>query len=100
VMEASVDARGHLDRSAAPLFQDRWVGPRPTFLGAIWPARAPDFIPIETPLSRSLGDAPPILWSGTWKPPGGFQLEGIWNGLDATIKRFLELIPLDPPTDR
>ena len=99
VVEASLDARDHPERSARLLLRDRLLNPQPALVAAIWPARAPDLLPLDTPLSVAMAEAPPVLYSGAWEKPGTFRLEGVWSGLDDTVKRFLNRIPLDPPPD-
>lgn len=95
---AALEARDHPERSARPVFRE-CLANRPAFVGAVWPARVPDLLPPDTPLSEAVAGSPPVVCSGTWNGPGTFQLEGAWGGLDATVKRFLDRIPLEPPPD-
>jgi hypothetical protein len=99
VIEASLDARDHFERSARPHFKEALLHGPPAIVTAIWPARVPDLVPIDTPLATALAETRPIVWSGFWGDPGAFRIEGSWSGLDATVKRFLDRIPLDPPPD-
>jgi hypothetical protein len=71
----------------------------PACFAALWPARLPGFVPVETPLATALGEAPPIVWSGAWRDATSFRVQADWPGLDVAVRRFLGLIPLDPPTD-
>ena len=100
VIEASVDSKARPERSARSIFGDRGIEPRPSALGVAWPARIPGLLPRETPLATALVEASPILWIGARKGPDAYQLEASWKGLDRAVRRFLELIPLDPPPDR
>ncbi len=99
VLERSVEAKGRPDRSAGPAIRARWAGPPPDRAGAVWPARVPGIVPGGSPLATALGSAPPILWAG--QRSGDLVADAIsWHGLDALVRRFLDLIPLDPPPDR
>ena len=69
----------------------------PTVVAAVWPARVPGVVPAETPLATALAEAAPVVWSGGWETPRTFRVEGLWDGLDGLVRRFLDLIPFDPP---
>jgi hypothetical protein len=99
VVEPSIEAHDHPERSARPLFQGRRLDALPTIVAATWPARVPGLLPADSPLCAAVSEAPPFVWSGSWVGPGRFRVEGSWEGLDASARRFLDLIPLDPPPD-
>ncbi len=100
ILEASQVARSSPERSAGPRLRQSWQpDSRQTFCGGLWPGRLPDIWPEGSPLARALADAPPIAWNGCGDL-NSYSLSLSWNDLDATVKRFLDLIPLDPPPDR
>ena len=64
-------------------------------VGAIWLDQLP-FVPPGSPLAASLASAPPFRWAG--RNDGNQTFDEFWaDGLDATVRRFLDLIPQDPP---
>ena len=99
VIEAALDARDRPDRSASRTLHDVLSDPRPVSVGLAWPGRLPGLISPDSPLARALAESRPSTWSGRWQRPTSFRLELAWTGIDATVKRFLDLIPLDPPPD-
>jgi hypothetical protein len=73
----------------------------PGRVAALWPGRMP--IPVKgldglTPLARALAQGPPITWVG-WNHADRAADRISWPGLSATIRRFLEAIPLDAMSD-
>ena len=100
VMEASRGAREHPERSAGRVLRESRIEPRSVLVGALWPARVPGLVPSGSPLARALNASPPVTWTGAWKDAKAFHLAATWKGLDATIRRFLDLIPFDSPPDR
>lgn len=98
-LEASIEARGRPDHSAGPALRDRWFMREPIGAGGIWPGRVPGLVPEGSALARALVDSPPILWSADREGPDACTIAAWWNGLDSTVRRLLDLIPLDPPPD-
>jgi hypothetical protein len=99
-MASSMAARDDPRRSIGPALRAYWARGAPTFTGGIWPARVPGLIPESTPLSEALNQAAPIIISGLWTDANLFDILVLWDDLDVPVKRFLELIPMDPPPDR
>lgn len=98
-MRESLEALVHPDRSAGATLRSNWDESLPTRAGGLWPGRVPGLLPASSPLAVALVDAPPIVWTG--EIAGAVLRDRVrWGGLDATIRRFLDLIPLDPPPDR
>jgi len=97
---ASTEAKGSPDRSAGPVILRGWAAaPLPSRVAAAWTGRVPRLAPEGSPLAIALAGAPPVLWTG--HRAGLLMVDRIaWGGLDATVRRFLDLIPLDPPPDR
>ncbi len=96
--EATIEAGRRPEGVALGLFHDRLSEGIP-LLGVTWPGRLPGIGPLNDPLTRTLAGSPPISWSGAWSGAEAFRVEGSWPGLDASTRRFLEQIPLDPPPD-
>ncbi len=91
----SLEAIEHPGRSARPTLGSSRTGPRPNRVGAVWVDQLPR-VPRDTPLASTLAESPPIRWAG-WNA-GDRTFDEVWvDGLDATVRRFLERIPLDPP---
>ncbi len=81
-------------RSARPWLIRSRTGALPSRVGAVWLDQLPR-VPPGTPLAASLLDAPPIRWAGT--NDGNRTIDEFWaDGLDATVRRFLDRLPLDP----
>ncbi len=69
-------------RAGLPAGSDRFV--------AVWPGRLK---------ALDLPDAPPAVWSG--RGPAGESVDEVrWPGLRASVRRFVDRLPLDPPPDR
>ena len=51
-------------------------------------------------MARALADAPPITWQVVRDDTFLNMVQVTWTGLDGIVRRFLDLIPLDPPPDR
>ena len=100
----TVEALDHPDRSAGPTLRLGgevlgWQGRPPARTGGIWPGRWPGLVPDGSPLAVALEGSPPIVWTG--RNVGKTLRERFrWTDLDATVRRFLDLIPMDPPPDR
>jgi hypothetical protein len=100
VLEASLLARHNLDRSAGPRLRRSFLPGLDTLsAGGLWPGRIPGVWPEGSPLARAMIEAPPVCWQGGWHGGPLFELFLQWDDLKATVKRFLDLIPLDPPPD-
>ena len=85
-------------RSARPWLGRGRTGALPTRVGAVWLDQLP-LIPRDTPLAATLAESPPLRWAGANE--GNRTLDEVWLGdLDATVRRFLDRLPLDPPPDR
>ena len=97
---AWAEAREALDkpeRSSRPWLGTSRAGALPSRVGAIWPEQIPGVEP-GSPLAAALAEAPPIRWAGDNE--GNRTTDEVWaDGLDATVRRFLDRLPLDPPPD-
>jgi len=91
----SLDAINHPERSARPWLGSSRTGPPPSRVGAFWVDQIPR-VPPNTPLASSLAEGPPIRWAG-WNEADRTRDEVWVDGLGATVRRFLDRIPLDPP---
>ena len=101
VLEASLQARDNPDRSAGPLLRKYWrASSNISLAGGIWPGRVPGIWPEGTPLAKALSEARPIAWHGGWRSASAYTAVLTWDDLDAVVRRFLDLLPLDPPPDR
>jgi hypothetical protein len=100
-------ALGAADRkegSAAGLLGENGSGAgarRPARAGAFWPGRMP--IPVKgleapTPLVQALAKGPPIVWIG-WNQGKRATDQVTLPGLPATVRRFLEAVPLAASPD-
>ncbi len=97
-IEAGLGARDDPRRSARGVLTRSWDRQPPGRAGGLWPGRIPGLVPAGSPIARTLAESEPILWAG--HRAAGLSTDEIrWNGLDASVRRFLERIPLDPPTD-
>jgi hypothetical protein len=99
-MASSMAALDDPKNSSGPALRTYWAKGVPTFAGGLWPARVPGLIPAASPLAEALGQASPVTISGTWFDPDHFHIMVLWDGLDRSVRRFLELIPMDRPPDR
>jgi hypothetical protein len=99
-MASSMAAREDPRQSIGPALRAYWTKGAPTFAGGLWPARVPGLVPGSSPLAEALSQAAPIVITGFWADVNLFDILVLWDDLDAPVKRFLELIPLDPPPDR
>ncbi|WP_435007666.1 hypothetical protein P12x_004930 [Tundrisphaera lichenicola] len=99
-LAVSAAAVAEPERSAGWILRDGWGQVSPAFSGGLWPGRIPDLVPGDSPLCRSLLEAPPIRWSGFLAEPTRFEILVRWKELDTLVARFLGQIPLDPPPDR
>ena len=82
-------------RSARSWLGSSRSGAVPSRVGAIWLDQLPQ-VPPGSPLAASLAAAPPLRWSGG--NDGNLTIDEFWvDDLDATVRRFLDLIPQDPP---
>lgn len=98
-IELSTEAKGRPDRSAGSEIRRGWAAPLPSRVVAAWSGRIPRLAVGGSPLAGALAGAPPILWTG--RRSGDLMVDRVtWTGLDATVRRFLDLIPFDPPPDR
>ena len=85
------------DQSSRSWLGSSRTGALPCRVGAIWPDQIPWVVP-GSPLATTLAESPPIRWAGSNE--GNRTIDEVWcNGLDATVRRFLERIPLDPPPE-
>ena len=100
VLETSIIASKDPSRSAGPSFpRPRPDLPPVAYLGSLWPARVPGLLPEGTPLKTAIEAGQPVLFEGSWDALGLVASCSI-SRLDVPVRRFLELIPLDPPPDR
>ena len=98
-IEATDEARARPDRSAGREIRRTWTGVPPARVVAAWPGRIPHLVPADSPLAQALLGAPPVILVGGRE--GNRTVDRLtWPDLDATVRRFLDLIPLDPPPDR
>ena len=82
-------------RSARPWLGSSRSGIAASRVGAVWLDQLP-IVPPESPLAASLASAPPLQWAGG--NDGNQTLDEFWvDDLDASIRRFLDLIPQNPP---
>ncbi len=91
----SLDAINHPERSARPWLSSSRTGRSPSRVGAVWADLLPR-VPSNTPLASALAEGSPIRWAG-WNEADRTRDEVWVDGLGATVRRFLERIPLDPP---
>ena len=67
----------------------------PSRVGAVWLDQLPQ-VPPGSPLAASLASTAPLRWAGGNE--GNQSIDAFWvDDLDATVRRFLDLIPQDPP---
>ena len=100
-LDASLAAHARPDGSAGPSLRRGWRDRRPSCAGGIWPGRISGLVPRGSPLALALAEAPPVVWKGAWddgSPAFGFDLRS--SDLRPILRRFLALIPLEPPPDR
>jgi hypothetical protein len=92
VLASCLDAAAHPDRSAGPAIRAAWGPTAPRRAGALWTGRLSGLPP---ELAAALAEAPPVLW---WGDRDGEHTrdEVRWTGLAATVRRFLDRLPLDP----
>ncbi len=96
----SMQARDDPGRSAGPKLRELWLPAlKTTMAGGLWPGRIPGLWPEGSPPAKALIDAPPLAWQAASDDADLSMLLLNWPGLEATVKRFLDLIPLDPPPD-
>jgi hypothetical protein len=100
VLEASMAARDHPERSAGPMIRELLpAGNRTLAAGVFWPERIPEVGPNGSPLLKNLDKASPIVWRVDTHRDQSIGLMVVWPGIKETVKRFLDAIPLDPPPD-
>ena len=99
-MASSMAALDDPKSSGGPALRAYWAKGVPAFAGGLWPARVPGLVPGASPLAEALSQASPVTISGTWVDRDHFHIMGLWDELDASVGRFLELIPMDRPPDR
>lgn len=100
-LAAILRTREHPERSVRSILapgRDRV----PVRLAAFWPGRLR--LPVAgldgpTPLSESLAEGPPIIWTG-WNEGEVARDQVSWPGLSALVRRFLGRIPLANETIR
>ncbi len=93
----SREALDNPERSARPWLGKSRTGALPTRVGALWPDQIP-LVPPGSPLALSLAESPPVRWAGANE--GNRTFDEVWaEGLDATVRRFLDRLPLDPPPE-
>jgi hypothetical protein len=73
-------------------------GHAPQRWGAFWPGRTAQAKLLGGPLATSLAEGPPVVWSGHNELPGTHEVVR-WPGLHELVRRVLERLPLDPPSD-
>ncbi|WP_435019298.1 hypothetical protein TA3x_001220 [Tundrisphaera sp. TA3] len=98
-LASSLEALERPDRSAGPILRAGWQGDPPARVGALWPGGLAPLLPADPPLGPALEASPPVVWLGRDSGSGSSD-EIRWDGLDGTLRRFLDRIPLDPPPDR
>lgn len=96
---SALKAGSQPERSASTLLDRCRAGPRthpPDRAGAIWPGRMPlrvRWLDSASPLTRALAGGDPIVWAG-WTHADHAVDRVSWAGLPATVRRFLESVPL------
>ena len=100
IFEASKEARGNPTLSAGATLRRGWGESSPSLAGGVWPGRIPAPSIEDTPMDVALSDSPPVSWSGAWIDPRRMVVRADWVDLDFTVRKFLNLLPLDPPPDR
>jgi hypothetical protein len=98
-LAAGLDAHAHPDRSAGGAIRAGWGPTPPQRAGAFWPGRLGALAPPGSPLAQALAQAPPILWEGRFEDGRAREIVR-WSGLRGMVRRFLEALPLEPPSDR
>ena len=84
------------DRSAGPTLRAAWASETPSRSGILWPGRLPG---IPTEWARSLMASSPVVWWGV--DAGEIARDELrWPGLDMAVRRFLERLPLAPPSQQ
>ena len=99
-LESSLRARDLASRPARTMLLGDKGTARAALVAAFWPGRMPGLVENSGPLALGFAQTSPITWRGDWETGRILRLQGNWRGLDAGVKRFLELIPLDLPPDR
>ncbi len=98
-LTTGLDATDHPERSSAALIRASWGPNPPQRCGVLWPGRLGDLVSPDTPLAKSLAEAPPVFWNG--RIEGDTLRDQIrWNTLSGVIKRWLDALPLETPSDR
>jgi hypothetical protein len=98
-LPAALDAVGAPTHSAARLLRVNWGEVPPLRSGAVWPGRLRAIAAPGTALARALAEAPPIVWTSEAGPTG--PLDRVrWTGLRGVVQRWLDALPLEPPSDR
>ncbi len=102
-LETMLRTAEHPEQSVEPLIGAAREGlgsEKLTRLGAYWPGRMR--LPVKgldgpTPLVATLAQGPPIVWTG-WSRDGEARDRVRWQDLHGLVRRFLDAIPLQPPT--
>jgi hypothetical protein len=80
------------------------IGPATTRAGLVWPGRlVASRLDPSSPLAAALGEAPPVVWTGSvvaTNGPEGVARESLdtvtWPDLRPTLRRFLDRLPMSP----
>jgi hypothetical protein len=100
-LKSALDAAEHPERSVKTWLRADPNGrgeELPNRFALVWPGRMR--LPLKgldsaTPLSRSLAEGSPIVWSGWDRAEGAFD-RVLWSDLRPLVHRFLAEIPLEP----
>jgi len=88
-LSAALAAKARPEHSAAVLLKGAPCKTTPRRAAAFWPGGLG---------SSKLSDAPPVVWWG-WDEKGMTHDVVRWEGLHGVVVRYLERLPLQPPTD-
>jgi hypothetical protein len=97
-LEKGLDALSDPSHSEAETIRRGWGASPPQRAGALWPGLLKRVSPPDSPLARALHEAPPVVWRG-WTSGETSRDEVRWTQLDAVIRRWLEMLPLETPDE-
>lgn len=98
-LAAALEASEHPERSAGAALREGWGAVPPQRAGGLWVGRLRAVAAPGSPLALALAASPPVVWQGR---NAGATARDVarWPGLDTTVRRWLDALPLEPPPDR
>jgi hypothetical protein len=100
VLEASLKARDNPDHSSGAEIRKMIMNDEKALAGGVvWPERIPRLGLAELPRDKDEEEILPVFWFVYPVNNIALTLGLVWGEIDQTVKRFLDLIPLDPPPD-